>query len=109
MMHGYWYDAGEHMVEIDRVEHWPIIELHQVCGVVVAPTRGAAKAKFASAHSLDYIEFCDVSARIIQKNVDEDGNVRLVEDFHDPCHFLWDLVGSIIYGDAEDVEKATGV
>jgi len=92
-VNAYWCDAGIWTVEIDRVEVWPIYAQERLCGVVVAETRGKAKAAFAADYSWEGVEFCHVRTRKLAGDVE--GPARSVEDMGDPAYHLWDLTEAL--------------
>jgi len=55
----YWCDAGEHSVVVEHVADRARHEIEMVCDLVVAPSRGVARAVFVAANQDAWLEFMD--------------------------------------------------
>lgn len=88
MVNAYFCDAGERDVLQEYIAGYPRYDTAFVCDVVVADTRGQAKAEFVRRRGYSSsVELTDVKARVLARGVERGPGV--VKD-SDP---LWELVG----------------
>ena len=93
-MTAYFYSFGVHDVVVEYIDDWPRTEAEELCGIVVAPTRGKAKQlALVEEQRHEALEWRDL--RTLHKLCTVTGGAARVVMPGDPEYGrLWNLVAS---------------